>query len=404
VKRFSLALFVCAFALIFPAVTRAAAIVEFPIPSGGAQPLTMVYGPDGALWFAEYWVGRIGRVDTNGFFTEYPIPTSPSNPFGLVNGPDGNLWFTESYTNKIGRITTNGIFKEFSIPTPKCQPRGITVGPDGYLWFLEYAGNKIGRVDTNGTNWAEYTNGLSAIAGLNNLVTGPDGNLWFTESIVGNLGRITTNGVITEFPLPYTNSGPFGIITGPDGALWFSEFFSNKLGRITTDATPGLTNFFREFQLPTNIDVVLVTNQPYGLTVGMDGNIWFADYGGSSIGRMTTNGAVTKFFTPTTNSFPTFLTPTPDGAIWFGEYVGSFAGFPQAIARLILPVLGIAPSTNVSQVLLTWTTNAPTAQLQTNSDLTTTNWGTVTNVPVIVGGKLTVTNNVSGTLFFRLKE
>jgi hypothetical protein len=35
--------------------------------------------------------------------------TAAAQPFGIVAGPDGNLWFTEFFANKIGRITTAGV-------------------------------------------------------------------------------------------------------------------------------------------------------------------------------------------------------------------------------------------------------------------------------------------------------
>jgi len=33
---------------------------------------------------------------------EFPVPTAGSAPVGITAGPDGNLWFTEFYGNKIG--------------------------------------------------------------------------------------------------------------------------------------------------------------------------------------------------------------------------------------------------------------------------------------------------------------
>jgi virginiamycin B lyase len=391
----------------FMALSAKAATVEFNIPTIGAFPETMVLGPDHALWFAEYWTSRIGRVDTNGVFLEYVTPTQPSNPFGIVTGPDKNLWFTEAYTNKIGRITTNGVFTEFNTPTPKSRPSGITVGPDGNLWFLEIGVNKVGRVDTNGTNFAEFTVGTGTNL-LYNIITAPDGNLWFTESFDGTIGRITTNGTVTEFPLPSTNCEPFDIIVGPDNALWFSEFASNKIGRITTDAIPGNFSFITEYPLPIDTNT-FVTNQPYGMMVGPDSNIWFADYGGSSIGRMTTSGVVTKFFTPTTNSFPSFLATGADSNIWFGEIIASSPGFTHNIARFsvttVTPqLLTIAPDAGFQNVILSWTTNGTNFQLQLNNDLTTTNWVNVTNVPVVTNGVLTVTNAISGNAFYRLLQ
>ena len=395
-----------------PALVRgragAADIAEVNIPTVGATPQGIVQGPDGALWFTEFWANRIGRFSSVGVFTEFVVPTQPSHPFRIVTGPDNNLWFTESYTNKIGRVTTNGIFTEFTTPTPLSQPSGITVGPDGNLWFLEFASNKVGRVDSHGANFAEFsvvspTNNLSI--GLYNIITGPDSNLWFTENISGKIGRITTDGTITEFPLPLTNSQPLDIIVGPDGAMWFTEFGTNRIGRITVDAIPGDNSFITEFQLPTNIDVVLVTNEPCNLMVGRDGNIWFTDYGGSSIGRMTTSGVVTKFFTPTTNSFPTAITIKSNGNMWFCEYVGSSPGFVHNLALFITPTLVIQPTADLQHVVLSWPNNATNFQLQANGDLTTTNWVNITNKPVVINNRFTLTNLITpSNRFFRLKE
>jgi Putative Ig domain len=75
---------------------------------------------------------------------------------------------------------------------------------------------------------------------LHGITAGPDGALWFTNSFncyrcpLDSLGRITTGGVVTN----YTGTGisnPDGITAGPDGALWFTNFGSNSIGRITTD-------------------------------------------------------------------------------------------------------------------------------------------------------------------------
>src|SRR5258708_40071211 len=43
---------------------------------------------------------------------EYLIPTSNSVPLSIVAGPDGAVWFAENNANKIGRITTTGTLKE----------------------------------------------------------------------------------------------------------------------------------------------------------------------------------------------------------------------------------------------------------------------------------------------------
>jgi hypothetical protein len=56
-----------------------------------------------------------------------PLPFfSAPDPGDIAVGPDGNLWFTEYYQNKIGRITPSGTLTEFPIATPRPRPNTIT--------------------------------------------------------------------------------------------------------------------------------------------------------------------------------------------------------------------------------------------------------------------------------------
>src|SRR5436190_24238414 len=76
--------------------------------------------------------------------TEFPITTAASSPRAITAGPDGNLWFTEFFGNRIGRITPAGSVTEFAVANG--GPLGITAGPDGNLWLTEASGNKNGRI------------------------------------------------------------------------------------------------------------------------------------------------------------------------------------------------------------------------------------------------------------------
>jgi hypothetical protein len=89
------------------------------------------------------------------------------------------------------------------------------------------------------------------------------------------IGRITTAGVITEFSVT-GNNNPFGITTGPDGALWFTEEeIGNAIGRITT------AGVITEFPVPTG------NSFPMGITMGPDGALWFTEENGNQIGRLS---------------------------------------------------------------------------------------------------------------------
>ena len=86
-------------------------LVEYKIPTSASEPGGIVAGPDGALWFVETAVNKIGRISTAGVVTEYPVPTAgaiDTDQGFLAVGQDGALWFNEDLVNKIGRITTEG--------------------------------------------------------------------------------------------------------------------------------------------------------------------------------------------------------------------------------------------------------------------------------------------------------
>ena len=44
--------------------------------------------------------------------------TGPTEPTSITAGPDGNLWFTEYYGGRIGRITRAGVITEFALGSP----------------------------------------------------------------------------------------------------------------------------------------------------------------------------------------------------------------------------------------------------------------------------------------------
>jgi len=257
-------------------------------------------GPDGALWFTEQNVQKIGRITTTGVITEYPTPAAP---YAITTGPDGALWFTEYGSDKIGRISTAGVITEYPFAGNGSGSSGIAAGPDGALWFAFYNGGQIGRITTAGV-FTAYA--IPAPAYPSAITAGPDGALWFTD-LGGKIGRITTAGAITEYQIPTANAKSMGIAAGPDGALWFTELFigeaGGKIGRITTSGV------ITEYPAPGS-------PQPYGITVGPDGALWFTVVISPFIGRITTAGVVTTY--PASGlAGGAEIAIGPDGALWF---------------------------------------------------------------------------------------
>jgi hypothetical protein len=68
------------------------------------------------------------------------------------------------------------------------------------------------------------------------------------------------------------------------------------------------------------------TTRAFSIAAGSDGNLWFTEFDGNRIGRITPSGVVTEFFIPTGDSGPYIIATGPDGDIWFTEFKTSKIG------------------------------------------------------------------------------
>ncbi|HSY48912.1 MAG TPA: hypothetical protein VLC46_08885 [Thermoanaerobaculia bacterium] len=112
---------------------------------------------------------------------------------------------------------------------------------------------------------------------------------------------------VKEYPIPTASAAPASLTLGPDGNIWFAESLANKIGRITPSGV------ITEFPIPT------ANSFPAGIAAGVDGNMWFTEADGNQIGRITPAGAVTEFAIHTTGALPGPIILGGDGALWFAE-------------------------------------------------------------------------------------
>jgi streptogramin lyase len=306
----------------------AGGITVYP-DSAGYDPIGIVEGSDGALWYTNTIVPSIGRITAAGKITHYK-DARLTRPFGIARGGDGALWFTNgSDPGSIGRITKTGALTFYTAPRIS-EPDWIAAGPGGSLWFTNEAGGgyttpSIERLTTTGTLTTFTAPSISAPTGI---AAGPDGALWFVNSeyggaAAGSIGRITTAGVVTE----YTYRGsyqPRDIAAGPDRSMWFLN------GSSVSTADP--SSIERISMAGVVTDVVNAgfgalgsgyAGAGGGLVEGPDDALWFIDYGSRSstdtsvVGRMTAGGALTTYVTPGRNVAANEIARGPGNTLWF---------------------------------------------------------------------------------------
>ncbi|HEX4863778.1 MAG TPA: SMP-30/gluconolactonase/LRE family protein, partial [Acidimicrobiales bacterium] len=125
-----------------------------------------------------------------------------------------------------------------------------------------------------------------------------------------------------SFPIPTATSEPTGVAVGPDGSIWFTEWDGNKIGKLTPSGT------ILEFSLPTP------KSQPVAITKGPDDNLWFVEKQGGKVGRITPAGSITEF--PAGNAQG--IVAGPDGNLWFTLLSGGIGRITPAGIHNVFPL------------------------------------------------------------------
>src|SRR5262249_42064018 len=81
--------------------------------------------------------------------------------------------------------------------------------------------SRIGAIQTNGKGLKYYTKGLPPL--VDTIINGGDGNLYF-GTFTHQIGRITPAGKVKVWTLPSQYGfAVLGMTVGPDGNIWFAD-------------------------------------------------------------------------------------------------------------------------------------------------------------------------------------
>ena len=111
------------------------------------------------------------------------------------------------------------------------------------------------------------------------------------------------------FPIPGGASQPISIIQGADGNFWFTLQNSSQVARITPQGV------ITEFATPTN-------SNPFAITPGPDGNVWFTEGSAGQIAFITPSGEITEIQFSLFDAAGGIATGS-DGNIWFTDETGN---------------------------------------------------------------------------------
>ena len=114
---------------------------------------------------------------------------------------------------------------------------------------------------------------------------------------------------VRSSPIPGGASQPISITLGADGNFWFTLQNSSRIARITPQGV------ITEFVTPTS-------SFPFDIASGPDGNIWFTEGSTGQIGFITPDGSITEIAFSLFDAASGIITG-PDGNIWFCDSTGN---------------------------------------------------------------------------------
>ena len=325
------------------------------IPS--MQPGAVAVDTDGTLYLSDCLEHRIYRVDTAGTVTTFGVgdggldngfagdggPATKATfscPSGLALDGNGNLYIDDHANNRIrlvdarGRVTTvagsgaagvnrGGYAGDGGLATNArlSEPVGIAFDTHGELFIADRDNYAVRMVDTHGVIATIAGTGTPGSPGDGALATkarlsdpecvavDPQGRIYITDQFSQRVRMIDTHGVITTVAGtgeagsagdggPATEAmlnDPFGLAIDASGNLYVSDSSGARVrmidrhGVIATVAGTGEVGYAGDGGPATQA----MLDQPYGLAVDVNGNLYIADAGNGAIRMVDMNGVIT---------------------------------------------------------------------------------------------------------------
>ncbi|GAA1938293.1 NHL repeat-containing protein [Kitasatospora viridis] len=240
-------------------------------PGRGPQPGGL---PDGAIATVA-GNGAAGYVSDGG----PAAVTKVNGPTGVALDKQGNLYLADRQNQRVRKVTPAGTITTVAgngtagyvsdggpaVATSLYDPVAVAVDDAGNVYIAEHQGQRIRKVDAAG------------------IITTVAGN--------GTAGYVSDGGPAVATPINY----PHGVVLDAAGNLYFSEWYGHRIrkvdtaGIITTVAGNGTAGYVSD----GGPAVATPLNNPSGLVLDPDGNLYFADYGNQRVRKVSPAGIIT---------------------------------------------------------------------------------------------------------------
>jgi len=290
---------------------------EFPAPVG-MGPWSAVEDKDGMMWIPYYGKGNAvvrlnpDTAETNTFKLPF---AKTAGVHSVYPAPDGGIWFVEFALGKIARLNpATREIEEFQDPTlpdgKRTTSHTIRVDASGNVWTS--GGPAILKFDPKTATFQHFD-----LGGTYGNAMGLNGDQWFTSFRAGGpIGRVSPDGVLTKFQPP-TDGKPQRLEVDTDGIVYFTERQGNKIGRLDPK-----TGTFKEFDLPGP------EASPYAIGIDGDHMVWYSSHEQDTLGRLDPKtGEVVEYPYPHSEISMREFFRDSKGRMWYASSTNNKVGY-----------------------------------------------------------------------------
>lgn len=115
-------------------------------PPTKGEPRRIEVGPDGSVWFGEYFSGKAARFDPKAeTFKEYQLAGPQPSPYALGIDRDNKVWYGSYYLDEIGCLDPKtGKITEYPFPHSENTLREFFIDGRGRMWYGSPSNDRVG--------------------------------------------------------------------------------------------------------------------------------------------------------------------------------------------------------------------------------------------------------------------
>jgi len=275
------------------------------------SPDAIAIDPSDNLYISD--IGRIGKVNTNGFYSTIQYQTTSADDIsfdqrGIDFGPDGLLYVSDYRTHKIYQIGSNLHTYAGNNGTTFKLPMGLTVDGQGIVYLADFGNHQIKKVDVSGQvetlagngepGFSDGT-GTSAVFDFpTDLTLDAEGNLIVTDGNNAMIRKISLDGTVTTIAgsIPGFGEGmgtearfkfPTGVAVNNEGDIFIVDNLNHRIRQITSNGLVSTVagNGLAGFKNGDGAEAQF--NFPQDIVVDSEGNLFVTDNGNNTIRKIT---------------------------------------------------------------------------------------------------------------------